>query len=60
MSSVSYELTKFAIWLLSPLTLALAGGLLAMALVGRGRRRMGFAVGVLSLAGLWLLSSPQG
>ena len=43
---------------MSPLMLGLLGGLLALGLVWRGRRRAGMAVAVLSLGGLWAFSTP--
>ena len=51
-------LTKFAGWLLSPLPLAILGGLLALGLVMRGWRRAGGSLAVLSLAALWLAATP--
>ncbi len=53
-----YELTKFAGWLLSPLPLGVLGSLVALLLVWRGWRRAGLGLGALSLAGLWLASTP--
>ena len=53
-----FELAKFAGWLLSPLSVALLGGLLALLLVWLGRRRLGLALAALCLAMLWLFSTP--
>jgi len=50
--------TRLLLALLSPLTLALLAGLLALLLLWRGWRRVGVALAVLSLVGLWLVSTP--
>jgi len=57
---VSYELIKAVGWLASPLTLGLLGALLGLALAALGRRCAGLVLGAFSLAGLWLLATPQG
>ena len=51
-------LTKFIGWLVSPLPLAVVGGLLALVLVWRGWRRAGGWLGALCLAALWGASTP--
>lgn len=53
-----YELNKIVGGLVSPLMLALLGGLLALGLAWRGRRRAGLALAALCLGGLWLVSTP--
>jgi len=53
-----YELNKFVGWLVSPLMVALLGGLLAGVLARRGRRRAGWALAAISLGGLWTVSTP--
>lgn len=53
-----YALSKLAGWLLSPLPLVVLGGLTGLLLAWRGWRRAGLAMGALSLAGLWLASTP--
>ena len=59
-TSLSYELNKAVGWLASPLTLGLLGAWLGLGLSALGRRRVGVALGAFSLAGLWLLATPQG
>ena len=53
-----FALNKLFGWLLSPLVMTLLGGLLSLALVGRGRRRAGLALAALCLGGLWWVSTP--
>lgn len=53
-----YEVNKIVGGLVSPLMLALLGGLLAWGLAWRGRRRAGLALAALCLGGLWLVSTP--
>jgi len=51
-------LNKFVGGLVSPLMLVLLGGLLALLLLWRGRRRAGMVLALLALGGLWLASTP--
>ena len=53
-----YELTKFAGWLLSPLSVTVVGQVVALLLLLKGRSRAGLAVASASLFGLWLFSTP--
>lgn len=53
-----FELAKIAGWMLSPLVLALVLWTLALALVWRGRRRLGLGVGLLVVLGLWVVATP--
>ena len=53
-----YELTKFAAWLLSPLSVAVAGQVVALLLLLKGRSRAGLAVASASLLAIWLFSTP--
>lgn len=56
--SALYILSKFIGGLVSPLMLALLGGLLALLLAWRGWRRAGIGLALLCLGGLWLASTP--
>lgn len=53
-----FELAKVVGWLLSPLTLALTLGTLALILSWRGRRRLGPGAGLLAIVGLWAIATP--
>ena len=53
-----FELAKVTGWLLSPLALALVLWVLVLVLVWRGYRRLGLAVGLLVVLGLWTVATP--
>jgi len=53
-----FEVSKFAIALISPLGASLFGGFLAILLALAGRKRWAFLLGALALLWLWFWSSP--
>ncbi len=53
-----YELTKFAAWMLSPLSVAVVGQVVALLLLVKGRRRAGLAMASVSFLFVWLFSTP--
>ena len=53
-----YEFTKFAAWLLSPLSVAVMGQVVALLLLFKGRLRAGLVMASASLLGLWFFSTP--